>query len=171
MLTYYIYYGTILKRQVIGGIKMLKLIENGDIFNSSCEYLVNPVNTVGVMGKGLALSFKNKFPNNFKKYKKYCNSGDFVVGKLLITSENNKKIINFPTKIHWKDNSRIGFIIDGLKKLKIAIEKRDIKSVAMPKIGCGLGGLDWNLVFKEICKFHSELDENISNDLLIEIYL
>lgn len=150
---------------------MLKLIENGDIFNSECEYLVNPVNTVGVMGKGLALSFKNKFPNNFKKYKKYCQSGDFVVGKLLIISENNKKIINFPTKIHWKDNSRIGFIIDGLKKLKIAIEKRDIKSVAMPKIGCGLGGLDWNLVFKEICKFHSQLDENISNNLLIEIYL
>ena len=159
------------KRQVIGGITMLKLIENGDIFNSSCEYLVNPVNTVGVMGKGLALSFKNKFPNNFKKYKKYCNSGDFVVGKLLITSENNKKIINFPTKIHWKDNSRIGFIIDGLKKLKIAIEKHNIKSIAMPKIGCGLGGLDWNLVFKEICKFHSELPEEISKDLVIEIYL
>lgn len=150
---------------------MLKLIENGDIFNSDCEYLVNPVNTVGVMGKGLALQFKEKFPENFNKYKKYCNSKDFTVGKLLIITENDKKIINFPTKIHWKDKAKLKFIEDGLEKLKIAIEKRNIKSVAMPKIGCGLGELDWNLVFKEICKFHSELDENIYNDLLIEIYL
>ena len=150
---------------------MLKLIENGDIFNSSCEYLVNPVNTVGVMGKGLALQFKEKFPENFNKYKKYCQSGDFVVGKLLIISENNKKIINFPTKIHWKDNSKMKFIEDGLEKLKIAIEKRNIKSVAMPKIGCGLGGLDWNTVFREICKFHNELSEEVSDNLLIEIYL
>lgn len=150
---------------------MLKLIENGDIFNSECEYLVNPVNTVGVMGKGLALQFKEKFPENFNKYKKYCNSKDFTVGKLLIITENDKKIINFPTKIHWKDNSKMKFIEDGLEKLKFAIKKRNIKSIAMPKIGCGLGGLDWNNVFREICKFHSQLDENISNDLLIEIYL
>ena len=150
---------------------MLKLIENGDIFNSDCEYLVNPVNTVGVMGKGLALSFKNKFPNNFEKYKKYCQSGDLTVGKLLITFENNKKIINFPTKIHWKDNSKMKFIEDGLEKLKFAIKKRNIKSIAMPKIGCGLGGLDWNTVFREICKFHSQLNEEISDNLIIEIYL
>ena len=150
---------------------MLKLIENGDIFSSECEYLVNPVNTMGVMGKGLALQFKEKFPENFNKYKKYCNSGDLTVGKLLIISENNKKIINFPTKIHWKDNSKMKFIEDGLEKLKFAIKKHNIKSIAMPKIGCGLGGLDWNNVFREICKFHSQLDENISNNLLIEIYL
>ena len=150
---------------------MLKLIENGDIFSSECEYLVNPVNTMGVMGKGLALSFKNKFPNNFEKYKKYCQSGDLTVGKLLITSENNKKIINFPTKIHWKDNSKMKFIEDGLEKLKFAIKKRNIKSIAMPKIGCGLGGLDWNNVFREICKFHNQIPEEISDNLIIEIYL
>ena len=150
---------------------MLKLIENGDIFNSDCEYLVNPVNTVGVMGKGLALQFKEKFPENFNKYKKYCNSKDFTVGKLLIITENDKKIINFPTKIHWKDKAKLKFIEDGLEKLKIAIEKRNIKSVAMPKIGCGLGGLDWNTVFREICKFHSQLSEEISDNLIIEIYL
>lgn len=150
---------------------MLKLIENGDIFNSDCEYLVNPVNTVGVMGKGLALQFKEKFPENFNKYKKYCNSKDFTVGKLLIITENDKKIINFPTKIHWKDKAKLKFIEDGLEKLKIAIEKRNIKSVAMPKIGCGLGELDWNTVFREICKFHSQLSEEISDNLIIEIYL
>ena len=150
---------------------MLKLIENGDIFNSDCEYLVNPVNTVGVMGKGLALQFKEKFPENFNKYKKYCNSKDFTVGKLLIITENDKNIINFPTKIHWKDKAKLKFIEDGLEKLKIAIEKRNIKSVAMPKIGCGLGELDWNTVFREICKFHSQLSEEISDNLIIEIYL
>lgn len=150
---------------------MLKLIENGDIFNSDCEYLINPVNTVGVMGKGLALQFKEKFPENFNKYKKYCNSKDFTVGKLLIITENDKKIINFPTKIHWKDKAKLKFIEDGLEKLKIAIEKRNIKSVAMPKIGCGLGELDWNTVFREICKFHSQLNEEISDNLIIEIYL
>lgn len=150
---------------------MLKLIENGDIFNTECEYLVNPVNTVGVMGKGLALQFKEKFPENFNKYKKYCNSKDFTVGKLLIITENDKKIINFPTKIHWKDKAKMKYILDGLEKLKLAIKKRNIKSIAMPKIGCGLGGLDWNMVFKEICKWHNEFSEEISDNLLIEIYL
>lgn len=78
---------------------MLKLIKNENIFNSKCEYIVNPVNTVGIMGKGLALQFKEKYPENFEKYKKYCQKGDFTVGKLLIINEKNKKIINFPTKI------------------------------------------------------------------------
>ena len=71
---------------------MLKLIKNENIFNSKCEYIVNPVNTVGIMGKGLALQFKEKYPENFEKYKKYCQKGDFTVGKLLIINEKNKKI-------------------------------------------------------------------------------
>jgi appr-1-p processing enzyme family protein len=150
---------------------MLKLIKNENIFNSKCEYIVNPVNTVGIMGKGLALQFKEKYPENFEKYKKYCQKGDFTVGKLLIINEKNKKIINFPTKIHWKNKSKLQYITDGLAKLKIAIEKRKINSIAMPKIGCGLGGLDWDLVFLEICKFYNELSSEISESLIIEIYL
>lgn len=150
---------------------MLKLVENGDIFNSDCQYLVNPVNTVGVMGKGLALDFKNKFPDNFKKYRKYCKSGEFTVGKLLIISENNKKIVNFPTKLHWKNNSEINYILEGLAKLKTAIEKYNIKSIAMPKLGCGLGGLDWNIVYSEITKWHNQLDKQIAKDLVVEIYI
>lgn len=150
---------------------MLKLVENGNIFNSDCQYLVNPVNTVGVMGKGLALDFKNKFPDNFKKYRKYCKSGEFTVGKLLIISENNKKIVNFPTKLHWKNKSEINYILEGLEKLKTAIEKYNIKSIAMPKLGCGLGGLDWNIVYSEITKWHNQLDNKITKDLVVEIYI
>lgn len=83
---------------------MLKIIENGNIFESKCDFLINPVNTVGVMGKGLACDFKRKYPQNFLKYEKYCKSKDFTIGKLLIIQENNKNIINFPTKKHWKEN-------------------------------------------------------------------
>ena len=79
ILTYYIHYGIILKK-LLGVLRYVKINWNGDIFSSECEYLVNPVNTMGVMGKGLALQFKEKFPENFNKYKKYCNSKDFTVG-------------------------------------------------------------------------------------------
>ena len=146
---------------------MLKIIENGNIFNSNCDFLVNPVNTVGIMGKGLALEFKKKFPNNFIKYQKFCKDNSFGIGKLLIVKENNKSILNFPTKKHWKNKSELDYIIQGLEKLKIAIEKYNINSVAFPKIGCGLGGLDWNIVLDLLINF----EKNISFNILVEIYL
>ena len=132
---------------------MLKIIENGNIFNSNCDFLVNPVNTVGIMGKGLALEF--------------CKDNSFDIGKLLIVKENNKSIINFPTKKHWKNKSELDYIIQGLEKLKIAIEKYNINSVAFPKIGCGLGGLDWNIVLDLLINF----EKNINSNILIEIYI
>lgn len=146
---------------------MIKYINNGNIFNSTCEFIINPVNCVGVMGKGLALQFKNLFPNNFLKYRQHCLNGNLTIGKLLVTSENNKKIINFPTKQDWRNNSELEYIILGLQKLEIAIQKFNIKSIAFPKIGCGLGGLEWNVVLSEIIKF----SERISNDVIIEIYI
>lgn len=145
----------------------IKYIKNGDIFNSPCEYIINPVNTVGVMGKGLALQFKNKFPNNYFKYRQHCLNGNLTIGKLLITTENNKKIINFPTKKDWRNNSELKYIILGLQKLETAVQRYNIKSIAFPKIGCGLGGLDWNTVLSEIIKF----SKRISNDVIIEIYI
>lgn len=145
----------------------IKYIENGNIFNSSCEFLINPVNTVGVMGKGLALQFKNLFPNNFLKYRQHCLNGNLTIGKLLITTENNKKIINFPTKEDWKNPSKLEYIILGLEKLETAINKFNIKSIAFPKIGAGLGGLNWNLVLEEIKKFHQRINPNV----IIEIYI
>lgn len=146
---------------------MIKYISNGNIFNSKCEFLINPVNTVGVMGKGLALQFKNIFPNNFLKYRQHCLEGNLTIGKLLVISENNKRIINFPTKQDWKNNSKLEYIILGLQKLEVAIQRFNIKSIAFPKIGCGLGGLDWNTVLSEIIKF----SERINDDIVIEIYI
>ena len=146
---------------------MLKIIENGNIFNSNCDFLVNPVNTVGIMGKGLALEFKKKFPNNFIKYQKFCKDNSFDIGKLLIVKENNKSIINFPTKKHWKNKSEYEYIEKGLEKLKKAIENYNIKSIAFPKLGCGLGGLEWNIVFSMLKK----LEKEISNEILIEVYI
>ena len=146
---------------------MFKIIENGDIFNSNCDFLVNPVNTVGIMGKGLALEFKKKFPNNFIKYQKFCKNNSVDIGKLLIVKENNKFVINFPTKKHWKNKSELDYIIQGLEKLKIAIEKYNINSIAFPKIGCGLGGLDWNIVLDLLINF----EKNVNSNILVEIYI
>ena len=123
----------------------------GNMMTSSAEALVNTVNTVGVMGKGIALQFKEEFPKNFLTYKAACSSGELTPGKLLITKELNsngeeKIIINFPTKLHWRNPSRYEYITEGLKELTKAISEHNIKSIAIPPLGCGNGGLDWNIV-------------------------
>lgn len=146
---------------------MLELIEKGNIFNSSCEFLVNPVNCVGVMGKGLALEFKNKYPLNFEIYKKACDNASFNIGNLLIVPVDNKFIVNFPTKKHWRNKSDLEFIKIGLEELKVAIIDFNIKSIALPKLGCGLGGLDWNEVFDLIKDFHNSIDNNV----LVQVFI
>ena len=146
---------------------MLELIEKGNIFNSSCEFLVNPVNCVGVMGKGLALEFKNKYPLNFEIYKKACDNASFNIGNLLIVPVDNKFIVNFPTKKHWRNKSDLEFIKIGLEELKIAIKDFNIKSIALPKLGCGLGGLDWNEVFDLIKDFHNSIVDNV----LVQVFI
>lgn len=147
---------------------MLELIEKGNIFNSSCEFLVNPVNCVGVMGKGLALEFKNKYPLNFEVYKKACDNASLNIGKLLVVPvDNNKFIVNFPTKKHWRNKSDLEFIKIGLEELKVAIKEFNIKSIALPKLGCGLGGLDWNEVFDLIKDFHSSIEDNV----LVQVFI
>jgi appr-1-p processing enzyme family protein len=146
---------------------MLELIEKGNIFNSSCEFLVNPVNCVGVMGKGLALEFKNKYPLNFEIYKKACDNASFNIGNLLIVPVDNKFIVNFPTKKHWRNKSDLEFIKIGLEELKVAIKNFNIKSIAIPKLGCGLGGLDWNEVFDLIKNFHNSIEDNV----LVQVFI
>lgn len=124
--------------------------KKGDLLSADVEALVNTVNTVGVMGKGIALQFKNQFPKNYKVYKEACKHGTFKVGEVLVVADGDllsqKYIINFPTKEHWKTDSKYEFIVDGLKALKKAIVKHDIKSIAIPPLGCGNGGLDWSKV-------------------------
>jgi O-acetyl-ADP-ribose deacetylase (regulator of RNase III) len=128
---------------------MLKMME-GNILRSNAQALVNTVNCAGVMGKGIALQFKKAFPENFKLYKDACQKNAVVPGKMFITQIDNlpeiKYIVNFPTKKHWKEKSRISYIEDGLDDLFFQIQKLGIKSVAIPPLGCGLGGLKWDQV-------------------------
>jgi len=119
----------------------------GDIFKQDVKAIVNAVNCVGIMGKGIALQFKNKFPNNFQLYENACKQNKVIPGKMFICEESNSQyIINFPTKRHWRDSSRLEDIILGLEDLAKTIKELKIQSIAIPPIGCGLGGLEWSTV-------------------------
>ncbi|MEE9442168.1 MAG: macro domain-containing protein [candidate division Zixibacteria bacterium] len=140
-------------------------IKKGNLLKAETEALVNTVNCVGVMGKGIALQFKMAFPENFKTYKKACDAGELLPGKLHIYETasfiNPKYIINFPTKRHWKGKSDINTIVLGLKNLREDILRLKIKSIAIPPLGCGNGGLNWNEIQPLIKSFLGDL-ENIS---------
>ena len=128
---------------------MIKLTE-GDLLEASAEALVNTVNTVGVMGKGIALMFKERFPENYKAYEAACEVGAVRVGEMFVTAGvelgGPRWIINFPTKKHWRQPSKSEWIRDGLVALKGVIRERHIKSIAIPPLGCANGGLDWAFV-------------------------
>ena len=128
--------------------------KNGDILREDVEAIVNTVNCVGIMGRGLALQFKNKFPQNFKEYQLACTNKEVQLGKMFVHQTgqliNPKYIINFPTKGHWKQKSKIEDISNGLDDLITIIEKYSIKYIAIPPLGSGLGGLDWKMVKKLI---------------------
>ncbi len=120
----------------------------GDILESEAEALVNTVNCVGVMGRGIALQFKNAFPENYKAYARACNLHEVVPGRMFVFENRKinepKFIINFPTKRHWRGKSRIEDIETGLSALRKVIEREGIKSIAIPPLGSGLGGLNWS---------------------------
>lgn len=128
---------------------MIRFIK-GDLFQSGAEALVNTVNCVGVMGKGLALQFKNRYPENYALYRKACSQGRVQPGKLYVVSVyedfNKKIIINFPTKYHWRNPSEYIYITSGLADLRYVINDLRIRSIAIPPLGCGLGGLRWDVV-------------------------
>jgi O-acetyl-ADP-ribose deacetylase (regulator of RNase III) len=119
----------------------------GDILKADTEALVNTVNCVGVMGRGIALQFKNSYPANFKAYAAACNRGEVQPGHMFVFDTGEltwpRYIINFPTKRHWRGKSRIEDIEAGLPELVAEIRKRSIRSIAIPPLGSGLGGLDW----------------------------
>lgn len=137
--------------------------KTGNLLDSSAEALVNTVNTVGVMGKGIALQFKNRFPNNYKMYAKACKNNEVKTGKLLVTTEETmlggrKIIVNFPTKTDWRKPSEYSYIEDGLKDLVKIIREQNIKSIAIPPLGSGNGGLDWNKVKVILVNYLSGLE-------------
>ncbi len=117
--------------------------EIGDLFLSNAHALVNAVNCEGYMGKGIAYQFKHKYPQNFQEYRRACKSGYLRPGKLLWFEENNKIIINFPTKDKWKNDSKMEYVEDGLDALVSLISELEIKSIAIPPLGAGNGGLVW----------------------------
>jgi O-acetyl-ADP-ribose deacetylase (regulator of RNase III) len=152
---------------------MIKYIAKGDIFESNVEAYVNPVNLFGVMGAGLAADFKIEFPGNFSYYKSISDKGETSLGKMVIykvTKQENKNyddliIINFPTKSSWKWPSKLEYIDMGLRDLIKIIKENNIKSIAVPGLGCGNGQLNWSDVKPLMEKHFEELQ-----DVEIEIY-
>ncbi len=126
----------------------------GDIVQADAEAIVNTVNCVGIMGRGIALQFKNAFPANFSAYETACKVGAVQPGKMFVfatnTLTNPKYIINFPTKRHWRGKSHLDDIDSGLVALADEIRRRGIRSIAIPPLGCGLGGLNWTDVSPRI---------------------
>ena len=115
----------------------------GDIFTSPATVLVNTVNTVGVMGKGIAKDFKAYFPEMFKQYQELCESEELGIGKLFYYRGAHKSVLNFPTKRHWREKSSTSHIEAGLATFIEKYEDYSIKSIAFPQLGCGNGDLDW----------------------------
>jgi O-acetyl-ADP-ribose deacetylase (regulator of RNase III) len=125
-------------------------VVRGDLFEAKTEALVNAVNTVGVMGKGLALQFKQRFGANFAAYRAACERGEVEVGRMFVYDNGKpaqpRYIINFPTKRHWRDPARLEYVTLGLQDLRLQLAALGVRSVAVPALGCGLGGLDWSEV-------------------------
>lgn len=138
----------------------------GNILDSTADAIVNTVNTVGVMGKGLALQFKEAYPENYAIYRKECKRGNLHTGEMLITEVSTligekKIIVNFPTKTDWRLPSEYSYIESGLNALKQEIINRKIKSIAIPPLGSRNGGLDWHKVCDMIVNKLQDLDCNI----------
>lgn len=138
----------------------------GNLMASQDAVLVNTVNTVGVMGKGIALQFKDEFPHNFAVYADACRKGELYPGKLLIVKDyspryGEKTIVNFPTKVHWRNPSEYEYIEKGLEALRKYLYDEKVESISIPPLGCGNGGLDWARVKPMIAAALDGLDTRI----------
>ena len=138
----------------------------GDIIQDTSQCLVNTVNLEGVMGKGIAYQFKLKYPLNDQAYRKACKDKSINIGKVFIFEENGKLIANFPTKDKWRKPSQYTYIEKGLANLVLQISAYSIKSIAVPPLGCGNGGLDWSIIKELLEKYLNP----ISDDIAITIY-
>ena len=126
---------------------MIKHLET-NIFSLTVDGIVNPVNCIGVSGAGLARKFKDVFSDNQRQYEQFCREGKMRLGQVFVTEvprgpRQGQHVLNFPTKNHWRDDSTLEIIAAGLPSLRDVIERLDLRSVAIPALGCGLGGLDW----------------------------
>lgn len=126
----------------------------GNLLEDDAHALVNTANTVGVMGKGIALQFKQRFPANFAAYAQACKLGQVQTGRMFITEPGElagpRWVVNFPTKQHWRDPSRMEWVVDGLQDLRSFLVNNAVPSIALPALGAGLGGLPWAAVRSHI---------------------
>lgn len=135
------------------------IVKIGDLFCSSAQTLVNTVNCVGVMGKGVALEFKRRFPEMFLDYRYRCERGEVKLGKpYLYRLPTGLQVLNFPTKDHWRAVSRLSDIVAGLEHLRFNYKAWEIKSLAVPPLGCGNGQLDWTVVGPTLYRYLKTLD-------------
>lgn len=141
---------------------MIEYIE-GDIFESPAQVIVNTVNTVGVMGKGLALSFKQRYPQMFEKYKIACEKHQLTIGKLMLFYEADHWLLMFPTKENWRNPSKLEYIEKGLMKFVQTYAEKSITSIAFPRLGCGNGELNWSDV--------KPIMEKYLKNLPIDVYI
>jgi O-acetyl-ADP-ribose deacetylase (regulator of RNase III) len=122
----------------------------GDLLSDAAEAIVNTVNTEGVMGKGIALQFKQRYPQNYETYRAACKRRQVHLGSMFVVAtgalHGPRHIINFPTKGHWREQSRLEHIQAGLRDLVRVINELGINSIALPPLGCGNGGLEWTIV-------------------------
>lgn len=127
---------------------MTVYIKSGDLLKETTDAIVNTVNCVGVMGKGIALQFKQRWPANFKQYEAASKRKEIKPGRMFIYDlgewEKPRYIINFPTKMHWRGDSKLEYVENGLRDLVRQVKRLDIKSISLPPLGCGNGGLDWD---------------------------
>jgi O-acetyl-ADP-ribose deacetylase (regulator of RNase III) len=139
-------------------------LTNGDLLQAPVEALVNAVNTVGVMGKGIALQFRQSFPEMFRAYETACRAGEVRLGAMQVFDQGlftngARWIVNFPTKRHWREASLLAHIDSGLVDLVAVVQRLGVRSIAIPPLGCGLGGLDWSDVRPRIERAFEGLPE------------
>jgi O-acetyl-ADP-ribose deacetylase (regulator of RNase III) len=134
----------------------------GDLFASPAQVIVNPVNCKGHMGKGLALAFKQRYPTMFVTYQHECREGKLRIGQPTLYKASTPWILNFPTKDHWHDDSKVEYLEAGLQYFVAHYKALEITSIAFPKLGAGLGKLSWGEVGPLMVKYLSEIDIDVS---------
>jgi len=140
-------------------------VRNGSIFESECQVLVNSVNCCGVMGAGIALEFKQRFPTMFRAYKKACRDGEINIGRPMLWKSADKWILNFSSKLHYVQSARLEYIEAGLSWIAANYRDEEITSIAVPQLGTALGGLPWPEVRQLMYRYLEPL-----HDLRVEIY-
>ncbi len=145
---------------------MITYRPNQSIFESQSQVITNTVNCYGVMGKGIALEFKHRFPEMFDDYKQRCDRKEVKPGVPYIWENGMQTVLNFPSKNHWRGDSKMEWIDQGLRWIRENYERLGISTLAIPPVGCGNGGLYWSDVKLLVEKYFSDLD-----DLLVTVYL